>query len=102
MRRLTYALVGGGKGSFIGPVHRAAIRMDNLADLVAGCFSRDKAANAAMGAEQGIAGDRIYPDWRSLIESEKGRIDFLAICTPNDSHFAIAKAALEAGMNVMC
>ena len=30
-RRLKYAMVGGGRGSFIGPVHRAAIRMDDLA-----------------------------------------------------------------------
>ena len=36
-RRLTYAMVGGGKGSFIGPIHRMAIRMDDLADLVDGC-----------------------------------------------------------------
>ena len=41
MKRLRYAMVGGSKGSFIGPVHRMAIRMDNLADLVAGAFSRD-------------------------------------------------------------
>lgn len=101
-KRLAYAMVGGGVGSFIGPVHRAAIRMDNLADLVAGCFSRDAASNAAAGAEFGVAPERIYPDWRSLIAAEKGRIDFLSVCTPNDSHYPIAKAALEAGINVMC
>ena len=101
-KRLTYAMVGGGVGSFIGPVHRAAIRMDNLADLVAGCFSRDAASNATAGTEFGVAPDRIYPDWRSLIAAEKGRIDFVAVCTPNDSHYPITKAALEAGINVMC
>ena len=95
-------MVGGGKGSFIGPVHRAAIRMDDLADLVAGCFSRDVKGNAETGAELGVSPDRLYPDWRSLIAAEKGRIDFLAVCTPNDSHYPIAKAALEAGINVMC
>ena len=95
-------MVGGGRGSFIGPVHRAAIRMDDLADLVAGCFSRDTAANAQTGAELGIESSRLYPDWQRLIAAEKGRIDFLAICTPNDSHYPIAKAALEAGINVMC
>ena len=100
--RLTYAMVGGGKGSFIGPVHRAAIRMDDLADLVAGCFSRDAAGNAATGAELGVSPERIYQDWRSLIAAESGKIDFLAVCTPNDSHYPIAKAALEAGVNVMC
>ena len=102
MERLRYAMVGGGGGSFIGPVHRAAIRMDDLADLVAGCFSRDAGSNAASADGLGVARDRVYPDWRSLIAAEKGRIDFLAVCTPNDSHYPIAKAALEAGMNVMC
>ena len=59
--RLQYAMVGGGRGSFIGPVHRAAIRMDHLADLVAGCFSRDAAANAQTGVELGIESARLYP-----------------------------------------
>lgn len=102
MERLKYAMVGGGKGSFIGPVHRTAIRMDDLADIVAGCFSRDAVGNAETGGGLGIAPDRIYPDWRSLIDGERGRIDFISVCTPNDSHYPIAKAALEAGMNVMC
>ena len=95
-------MVGGGKGSFIGPVHRAAIRMDDLADIVAGCFTRDAEANRATASELGVAPDRVYADWQSLIAAEKGRIDFIAVCTPNDSHYSIAKAALEAGMNVMC
>ena len=82
-RRLTYAMVGGGKGSFIGPIHRMAIRMDDLADLVDGCYSH-------------------ADDWHALIERCRGKIDFLAVCTPNDSHYAIAKAALEAGLDVMC
>lgn len=102
MERLKYAMVGGGRGSFIGPVHRTAIRMDDLADIVAGCFSRDAAGNAETGGSLGIAPERIYPDWHSLIDGEKGRIDFISVCTPNDSHYPIAKAALEAGMNVMC
>ena len=102
MARLRYAMVGGGKGSFIGPVHRAAIRMDNLADIVAGCFTRDTAMNIATALENGVERERVYTEWQSLIEAEKGRIDFLSICTPNDSHYPIAKAALQAGMHIMC
>ena len=82
-KRLKYAMVGGGKGSFIGPIHRMAIRMDDLADLVDGCYSHTD-------------------DWRALIERCKGKIDFLAVCTPNSSHYEITKAALEAGMDVLC
>ena len=82
-KRLKYAMVGGGKGSFIGPIHRMAIRMDDLADLVDGCYSHTD-------------------EWRDLIARCRGKIDFLAVCTPNSSHYEITKAALEAGMDVLC
>ena len=96
MDRLRYAMIGGGEGSFIGPVHRMAVRLDDLADLVAGCFS------SRGGVSRTVACERVYSDWRDLIAGEKGRIDFLAVCTPNDSHYAITKAALAAGIDVMC
>ena len=95
-------MVGGAKGSFIGPIHRMAVRMDDLADLVAGCFSRDAKTNAGSGEKFGLKPDRVYADWRKLIAAEAGRIDFLVICTTNETHYAIAKAALEAGIDVFC
>lgn len=101
-RRLKYAMIGGAKGSFIGPVHRMAIRLDDLADLEAACFSRNMDDNLAAARNCGVKEDRVYSDWASLIEGEKSRIDFIAVCTPNDSHYAITKAALEAGLDVMC
>ena len=102
MKRLKYAMVGGAKGSFIGPIHRMAVRMDDLADIVAGCFSRDAKSNAASGAKFGLAPDRVYADWRKLIAAEAGKVDFLVICTTNETHYAIAKQALEAGIDVFC
>ena len=101
-KRLKYAMVGGAKGSFIGPIHRMAVRMDDLGDLVAGCFSRDAKMNAGSGTKFGLAPDRVYADWRKLIAAETGRIDFLVICTTNETHYAIAKAALDAGIDVFC
>ena len=95
-------MVGGAKGSFIGPIHRMAIRMDDLADLVAGCFSRDAKANAASGEKFRLDPARVYADWKKLLAAEAGKIDFLVICTTNEMHYAIAKAALEAGLDVFC
>jgi len=95
-------MVGGAEGSFIGPIHREAIRLDNLAELVAGNFSRDAEKNRRTGENLGLDPSRVYADWRALIAAERDRIDFLVVCTPNDSHFAIAKAALEAGMHLVC
>ena len=102
MKRLKYAMVGGAMGSFIGPIHRMAIRMDALADLVAGCFSRDPRTNARSAAKFRIEPSRAYADWKALVEGERGRIDFLVVATTNESHYAIAKAALKAGINVFC
>ena len=101
-KRLSYAMVGGATGSFIGPIHRMAIRMDDLADLVAGCFSRNAGTNAASAAKFRVAPERAYADWQSLIAAERGRIDFLVIATTNETHYAIAKAALQAGIDVFC
>ena len=95
-------MAGGAEGSFIGPIHRTAVRMDDLADLVAGSFSRNAKTNAATGESLRLDPARVYGDWRSLIAGEKGKVDFLVICTTNETHFAIAKAALEAGMDVFC
>ena len=37
-------MIGGGRGAFIGAVHRIAARMDGQAELVAGAFSSDAAS----------------------------------------------------------
>ena len=102
MRRLKYAMIGGAEGSFIGPIHRMAIRMDDLADLVAGSFSRNAMRNKANAAALRIDPARAYADWRKLIAAERDNIDFVAICTTNETHYVIAKAALEAGLDVLC
>ena len=102
IKRLKYAMIGGARGSFIGPIHRMAVRMDDLADLVAGCFSRDARTNAASAEKFRIAPERTYSDGRKLIAAEAGRIDFLVICTTNETHHEIAKAALLAGIDVLC
>ncbi len=103
--RMTYGMVGGGRGAFIGDVHRKAIAMDGLARLVAGCFSTDYENTRETGASLGLPGDRLYKDYREMIAAEAKRadgIDFLVIVTPNVSHYPIAKLALENGVHVMC
>ena len=104
-RRLRLALIGGGPGSFIGPVHRAAARLDDRWAIVAAALSRDpERARAAAGAI-GIDPARAYPDWRALLEGERARsdaADAVAVMTPNGSHHAICAAALEHGFDVIC
>lgn len=95
-------MVGGARGSFIGPIHRMAAKMDDSAELVAGCFSRDAKENAKTGGELGLDPARVYSTWQELIEKEKTELDFITVCTPNDTHYAVTKAALEAGLHVLC
>jgi predicted dehydrogenase len=45
---------------------------------------------------------RVYPDHQSLLEAERGRLDFVDIATPPCDHAAIAHAALAAGLHVLC
>ena len=106
-RRLRMGMVGGGVGAFIGEVHRKAARMDGYVDIVAGAFSTDPKKTAQTGRELGLDPARCYATYGEMLAAErrlpKGeRIDFVSICTPNESHFAIAKACLEAGFHVMC
>jgi predicted dehydrogenase len=106
-RKLRMALVGGGQGSFIGRVHCTAAVLDNRAALVAGALSSDAAKAKASAADYDIPAARAYGSVKDLIEGEKKlpadqRIDFLSVATPNHTHYEIAKAAVEAGFNVIC
>lgn len=106
-RKLRMALVGGGQGSFIGRVHATAAVLDNRAVLVAGALSSDPAKAKASAPSYDIAGDRAYGSFDELCKKEAAlpadkRIDFVTVATPNYTHFAAAKAALESGFNVIC
>ncbi|MFM9848439.1 MAG: Gfo/Idh/MocA family protein [Hyphomicrobiaceae bacterium] len=103
--RIRLGMVGGGQGAFIGAVHRLAARMDDQFTLVAGALSSSPEKARASAAELGLAPDRGYASWAEMLAAEAKRTDGMqavAIVTPNSSHFAIAKAALEAGFHVIC
>ena len=107
MTKLKMGMVGGGIGAFIGEVHRKAARMDGGVDVVAGAFDIDPEKSLAQGRNLGLDPRRVYRTYKDMIAGElalpkEERIDFVAICTPNHTHFPIAKACLEAGFNVMC
>lgn len=99
-----YAMIGGGEGAFIGPVHRTAAAIAGNCRLVAGALSSDP-AKAARSAEA-IGLERSYGSYRELIAGEMAlsadqRAEFVAIVTPNHVHAPAAIAALEAGLPVL-
>ncbi|MBR6382798.1 MAG: Gfo/Idh/MocA family oxidoreductase [Lachnospiraceae bacterium] len=105
MNKITYGMVGGGPGAFIGDAHRKAIAIDSSAKLVAGCFSRTPEKCKAQGATLGISEDRCYGNYKEMAEKESVRedgIDFVVVVTPNNTHYEICKEFLLAGINVAC
>lgn len=106
-QKIRMGMVGGGKGAFIGAVHRMAAAIDGEIELVCGAFSSDPEKSRASGAELGLPPERCYPTFEAMIKGEKrlkpqNRMHFVSIVTPNHVHFAPAKMALENGFHVVC
>lgn len=104
-RRLRLAVIGGGPGSFIGQVHRAAARLDDRYRIVAAALSSDAERGRAAAVRIGVPADRAYGSGDELIDREAARADgadAVAIMTPNDTHRRYAVAALQRGFDVIC
>src|ERR1700733_5546904 len=94
VRRLKTAVIGTG---FMGRVHLEALRRVELVDVVA-IAGRELAPAKRLGAGFGV--ETIVDDYRELLEDVT--IDAIHICTPNVTHYQIAKDALLAGKHVLC
>ena len=102
-RRLRAGIVGGGRGAFIGSVHRIAAQLDDEAELVAGALSSDPSNAHASAAAWYLP--RSYDSYLQMAQQERTRadgIDFVIVATPNHLHHSVAKAFLEAGLHVIC
>ena len=101
--RIRLGMVGGGRGAFIGAVHRIAARLDDQYDLVAGAFSSDPEKSAASAADLGVA--RSYGSFAEMAAREARRkdgIEAVAIVTPNHMHAPVAMEFLKRGIHVIC
>ena len=98
-------MVGGGRGAFIGSVHRMAANLDGKIELVAGALSSDPEKSKLSGEDFFLDPDRVYGSYQEMAEKEaarEDRIDFVTIVVQNHLHFDVAKTFLEAGFNVIC
>ena len=105
MSPLRWGMVGGGQGSQIGYSHRDAATRDGLMHLVAGAFDIDAERGRKFGMSLGVASECCYANYQDMFAAEANRpdgIQVVTIATPNSSHYAVAKAALEAGLHVIC
>jgi len=104
-RKLRMGMVGGGRGAFIGKVHRMAASLDGKIELVAGAFSSDPEKSKLSGEDFFLDPERVYGSYEEMANAEAGRedgIDFVSIVVQNHLHFTVAKTFLEAGINVIC
>src|SRR3990170_3626984 len=102
---IRYAMIGGGEGAFIGPVHRTAAAIAGNCQLVAGALSSDPERARRSGEAIGLPTERSYGSFHDLIAGERAGPDgaeFISIVTPNHVHAPAAIAALEAGFPVLC
>lgn len=104
-RKIRMGMVGGGRGAFIGAVHRMAAALDGEIELVCGAFSSDPEKSRLSGEDLMLPPERCYGSFQEMIQKEKRRkdkMDIVSIVTPNHVHFAPAKMALENGFDVIC
>jgi len=102
---IRWSMVGGGRGSQIGYIHRSAAHRDDIFELAAGAFDIDPDRGRAFGVDLGLDEARSYPDYLTMFSAEAARangIEAVSIATPNNTHFAICKAALEHDLHAIC
>ncbi|MFT6807402.1 MAG: putative dehydrogenase [Saprospiraceae bacterium] len=105
-RKIRMGMVGGGRGAFIGGVHRIAAAIDQQIELVCGAFSSDAERSRLSGEDFFLDPSRVYKNYEEMILKEKElpedvRMDFVSIVTPNHVHYGPAKMAIENGFHVV-
>jgi predicted dehydrogenase len=103
--KLSYGMVGGGPGAFIGDVHRKAIALDGKASIACGCFSQSYDKTLSTGDLLGLPKERLYRTFDEMMRDEAkrpDRPDFMIVVTTNNAHYPAAKAALANGFPVVC
>jgi predicted dehydrogenase len=106
-RKIRMGMVGGGRGAFIGGVHRMAAALDGEIELVCGAFSSGQEKSRLSGEDLYLPPGRVYGSYKEMMEEESKlpqgeRMDFVSIVTPNHVHYGPARMALENGFHVVC
>ena len=105
MSILNWGLVGGGRGSQIGPAHRLGARLDGSFNFVAAALDHRPEEARSYGIELGLDQSRSYRSWQEMLAGEvkrDDRIQLVTVATPNSSHYEISKEFLKAGFHVLC
>lgn len=107
MKKIKLGILGGGKESLIGILHRVAANMFDQYEITGGVFDVDHQRSLGFAEELQLDASRIYKDLDELIEKERAlteteRIQVVSVLTPNFLHFPMSKKLLENGFHVIC
>jgi predicted dehydrogenase len=94
MKKIRAGIIGAG---FVGPLHMEAARRLGYVDFVG--IATSNLASAQKKADQfGIA--MAFESYEQLLEDPT--LDAVHVCTPNNLHYPVVMAAIEAGKHVIC
>ncbi|MFT4566354.1 MAG: putative dehydrogenase, partial [Saprospiraceae bacterium] len=65
-RKIRMGMVGGGRGAFIGGVHRIAAAIDQQIELVCGAFSSDAERSRLSGEDFFLDPSRVYKNYEEM------------------------------------
>jgi predicted dehydrogenase len=86
-----------GTSWWLDTAHLPMLKADPRVELVAIC-GRDRARAQEMADKYAIA--EVYADYQEMIA--RARLQAIVISAPDDLHYAMAMAALDAGLHVLC
>lgn len=102
---LKVGMIGGGLESFMGEIHREAIKRTGCLELVCGAFGTTRQRSFDTGRALGLDPRRVYGIYRDMFRRERSlpvgeRIDFVTVVAPNNMHYPVSMAAFDSGFPV--
>jgi len=106
-KKIRLGILGGGRDSLIGVLHRIASSMHDNYEIVGGVFNPEHEESLKFARHLGLDESRVYKDYETFINEEikldsKKRIEVVSVLTPNFLHFPMAKILLENDFHVIC
>ena len=100
-------MVGGGADSFMGAIHREAIKACGGMELVCGAFGSTRQNSFTTGKVLELPTRKVYGTYRDMFRREASlpkdeRMDFVTVLAPNAMHYPVAMSSIDAGFPIFC
>ena len=104
--KINIGMVGGGLGSFMGPIHRQAIEKTKTIQVVCGAFGSTRQSSFDCTEPYGLDVRSVYGSYRDLLRKQsrlpkEERLCFITTVLPNTMHYPVAMMAMDCGVPVL-